>query len=503
MRPNEASIRTATRVFLAAILAASAAVLGCIGSDSSVADNGGIGGTGVSQGGVDSFGSIFVNGIEWDLTGATITIDGVAATESDLRVNMQVRVIGEIDPSGTTGVATSVTYDTTLMGPVASAPTLLVPDGSRVSLDVLGRTVIVDDADVSFGPGLSIATLAQDQLLRISGHVEAGGTVRATRIDLLGTFPVAVATEIEGIVSNLVKNPDGSGIFDVGPITVRYTAATPFSGTSAAALANGDAVDVSGDLRVSGTELDADEIEAVEDLFGTTDFEDIEIVGVVSNFVSNADFEVGGVSVDASTATFEPAGLMIADGMLLEVEGSLESGVLTATSVEDEDAEPGGSSSVAIEAELASIDTVARELVVLGVTVAADGDTELEDERDGEANFGFDDLVVGDWIKVEGEQTAPGQALAASIKRKAAEADVRLKGPVTALDPFAPSLDVAGQPIPVDGMTSYEDGLGNPRTEEEFFRTPGDVSLGSSVAVEDEAAVDPAALLEADTVSID
>jgi len=468
-----------------------------------VADNGGIGGTGVSQGGIDSFGSIFVTGIEWDLTGATVEIDGQAASETDLRVNMQVRVIGEINAGGTSGVATSVSYDTILMGPVDGAPTLLVPDGSRVSLMVLGRSVVVDDGDVSFGPGLTIGTLADDQLLRISGYEDVGGDVRATRIDLLGLFPVVDDTELEGLVSNLVKNPDGSGIFDLGSITVRYTAATEFSGFSVDDLANGDRVDASGDLRPSGTELDADEIEEVDDLFGSNDFEDIEIVGVVSNFVSNASFDVGGVRVDASMATFEPATLTIMDGMLLEVEGSLESGVLTAGHVEDEDAESASTSAVDVEGELSSIDALVRELVVLGVTVVADGETEIEDERDGEQNFGFDDLDVGDWITVEANQTTPGRAVARSIKRQADGTDVQLKGPVTALDPFLPSLEVAGQAIPIDGMTSYSNELGQPRTEEEFFRNPGDVALGSSVVVEDDVAADPATLLEADSVSID
>ncbi len=501
MRPNESVMQRSIRRSSTATLLLACLLIGCVGGETTTADNGGIGGTGVSQGEIDSFGSIFVTGIEWDLAGATIELDGQPATEADLRVNMQVRVIGEIEPGGTTAVATAVTYDSSLVGPVAAPPTILVPDGSRLTLSILGRSVLVDAAEASFGPGLSIALLAEDQLLRISGYQDDLGGIRATRVDLLGTFPIEDDVELDGAVANLLRNPDGSGIFDLGPVTVRYTPATGFSGLSEGDLENGTRVDVAGVLRASGTDLDASAIEAIEDPFETTDFEDIELVGIVSGFVSNADFRLGGVAVDASTAILDPPSLTIADGMLLEVEGSLAGGVLTATRVEDEHGE--GSSEIAIIGALSSIDVADRELLLLGVTIVADGLTEIEDERDEERNFGFDDLDVGDWIKVEGEQTTPGRARAKSIKRLEAGTELRLKGPVTALDAFAPSLDVVGQAIPIDGATSYFDELEQARTEEEFFRSPGDVALGTTVVVEDEAAVDATRLIEADVVSID
>jgi len=53
-------------------LAATALFCACSGR---FADNGGMSGTGISQGTVTSFGSVFVNGVEWDLTSSTIEID--------------------------------------------------------------------------------------------------------------------------------------------------------------------------------------------------------------------------------------------------------------------------------------------------------------------------------------------------------------------------------------------------------------------------------------------
>ena len=48
-------------------------------------------GTGISQGSISAFGSIFVNGVRWDLSTATIEVDGVVVS-GRLRVGMVVRV---------------------------------------------------------------------------------------------------------------------------------------------------------------------------------------------------------------------------------------------------------------------------------------------------------------------------------------------------------------------------------------------------------------------------
>ena len=133
-----------------------------------------------------------------------------------------------------------------------------------------------------------------------------------------------------------------------------------------------------------------------------------------------------------------------------------------------------------------------------------DGKTEFEDERDGLSNFGFDDLQAGDWVKLEAVSTGLGTALAKSIHRDNAEADIVLEGPVTAVDPLVPrALSVLDQPIPIDGMTAYFDDLGQPLTEEEFFENLGDDQTGDVVKVTDVGALQLDALLEADIVELE
>ncbi|HIF93666.1 MAG TPA: hypothetical protein EYQ60_11155 [Myxococcales bacterium] len=59
------------------------------------------------------------------------------------------------------------------------------------------------------------------------------------------------------------------------------------------------------------------------------------------------------------------------------------------------------------------------------------------------------------------------------------------------------------QPIPLDINTLYFDDLEQSRTEEEFFRNPGDVMIGDIVQVKDEFAFDLKTLGEADEVAIE
>ena len=73
----------------------------CGGGGSTIA---GIGGTGITTSGtITGFGSIFVNGVEYDLTGAGITVDGVPASDADLTLGMVLRFRRSLLQPGRTG----------------------------------------------------------------------------------------------------------------------------------------------------------------------------------------------------------------------------------------------------------------------------------------------------------------------------------------------------------------------------------------------------------------
>ncbi len=478
------------------------AFLSCSGGGN-LADNGGMSGTGISQGAISAFGSIFVNGVEWDVDDAEIEIDGRRGSQTDLRVGMVVRVEGD-RAGGASGTALSVVFDDALEGPIADDPVDVNPSGKRKQFSVLGIPVIVDIEHTHFGGGANFDNLVRDQVVEISGFALGNGTIRATRLELRGSFPDRSEAELRGRVSNLFKGPNGSGVFDLGSVFVRYDGTTTFEDGTRAELANGVLVEVEGNLRVSGDELDAARIELEDEGFGDEDFDDVEVEGFVTGFVSNASFVVAGVPVDATTAEFEPASLVLADGVQVEVEGRLEAGVLVADKVEGEgdDDEDEDDARVKIRAAVSAVSTNPNRLTLLDVNVSVDADSELEDERDDLPNFRFQDIQVGDWLEIEAVDTGAGTARALQVERDDADDDVVLQGPVTSLDVDAPALQVLGQAIPLDALTRYFDDE-NERSEEEFFRNPGDVEVGDTVKVTDQSASDLAALIEADEVEIE
>jgi len=511
MTRNE-TVVTRTRTIFAnaarwAATIGSALVLACApGGGGNHADNGGISGTGVSQGSISSFGSIFVNGVQWDVARATIEIDGVAASESALRVGMVVRVEGDFDEGNTTGRATRVRFEDILEGPIETAPVEAVP-GQVKTFTILGQSVTVDALETVFDDGATFAGLAADDVLEVSGFVGSGGEVEASRVSLRGTFPDDSDVDLIGTVANLVVNPNESGIFDLGSVVVHFAPTTPFMDVTRLALMNGDRVKVEGTLLSSGSEIDASEVELDAGGIGAVDLARVEIEGVATACSSAPDFCVGGTPVDISMATFEPVGFVPMIGDRIEVEGALISGTLEATRVESEDDDP-DQRNVRIEAAVTSVDAVGRSLVVLGVTIAADGDTLLEDDSEiGDESFTFEEVLVGDFVEIRGFYDGSPSVRALSITRDDAnpgEDDVRLEGPVTMLDPMTPTLSILGQPVePDEDMTDHFDQFGVLLTQEEFFRMPGGVVLGDVVRAEDREAADLSSLSEVDELEIE
>ena len=90
------------RLLLQIALAAAFLILtiSCGGSSSDSAAGGGIGGTGTigaSSGAIEGFGSVFVNGVEWETTGTEFEIEGVGGfSENNLHEGMRVKVEGTL-----------------------------------------------------------------------------------------------------------------------------------------------------------------------------------------------------------------------------------------------------------------------------------------------------------------------------------------------------------------------------------------------------------------------
>ena len=70
---------------------------------------------------ITGFGSVFINGVEYETDSTTVTTDdNDGASETDLQVGMVVSLSGEVNEDGATGNANTIHYDEQLKGPIES-----------------------------------------------------------------------------------------------------------------------------------------------------------------------------------------------------------------------------------------------------------------------------------------------------------------------------------------------------------------------------------------------
>lgn len=286
----------------------------------------GTGGTGsFGSGPVSGFGSIFVGGIEFDDSQATVVDDdGVAlpAAHASLRLGAMSEVEGGavVDgPAGPTAVAETVRLTRLVVGPVTAV------DVSRRTLNVLGQTLHVNGStvfDESMRAGL--AGLHVGDVVSAHALADAAGQPVATRIE-----PAAMgeAWRIRGFVAGF--NPSARR-FSIGAATLDVSnAANVPAGLAegqyvhvklmnAANFVSGSALTVSRFVPASATPLDAVRV-AIE--------------GVVVAPSSQGNFRIGAIAVDGSGATVLPASAALVAGAQAQVEGRLQANTLVASKV--------------------------------------------------------------------------------------------------------------------------------------------------------------------------
>jgi len=445
---------------------------------------GGIGGTGS----VSGFGSVWVNHIEWTTDTAAITLDGVPGTEADLRIGMVLDLKGQ--PTGPlTATARKVSFDDAIQGP-ATAITLISPTVKEAL--IFGTTVVLTEGITVFDtsdPSFSFATLAMDDVLEVSGHVDGAGDIHATWVRRLGVLTLGVTeVELEGVVSGLTGLPS----FMLGPVIVLMDAGTDFSDLTGSVV-NGRSVEAEGILIAAGI-VQAGSVGDVDELPNNS--AEYSLEGIVSDFVSLADFRVAGQQVDATGATFVPPDPgFVANGVVVEVEGPISAGVLVAGGVALEAPE------VEIEAELAfttDVDPVAGSVVLLGIDVDVASGAQLQDLRDALPGFGLADLVGGDFLRIHGVKQSSGVVLADELDRKVA-GDVHLKGPATGFDELAPEVEICGVTVPVSSGADFFDPFGAPLSLSEFFQG---LQIGVEVKVMDWMDADDTAIDVADEAQL-
>jgi hypothetical protein len=476
-----------------AVTTATAITIAACSSGSDVA---GIGGSGVtpvgftSSGTITGFGSIFVNGVEFETSSSTFSIDDTPGIESDLAVGMRVTVSGSVNDDGVTGTATNVSFDDDLQGPVGPTITENL-DQTVKTITLLGRSVNISSTRTSFdksgsNPALTGVTFDYDtivsgQYIEVSGFFNASGEVEATRIELKATtFDFSSnLIEIRGTIENLDTNLKTFNLVNAAGITIDASSAI-IDDSLSGGLADGVFVEVKGNCSdASCASLNASKVEP-----GLESFDDnykVEVEGIITRYVDDSDFDVNGFPVDASGTGVEriPPTFTLGINKEVEVEGNIVNGKLVASKVKDE------GDNIKIAATVTSVDSSSGsfELTPISgqpaITVKVDTSTQFEDDV---GNFNsaalLDNLNPGsDYLVVEGYDDGTGTVIASEVERESAD-DVIIQGIITAGSSGSNSVTILGVTIPFSGNTEFEDANDQPINADAFF---GAIQIGSTL----------------------
>lgn len=439
------------------------ALAGCGGSGSTDAPGDSTATNRTSVGQITGFGSIYVNGIEFETAGASYEVDDALASNDDaLAVGMVVKIEGAVNADGVTGTAFSVSYDDDVEGIVEElAPS---DDPNIKTFVVMGVTVVADANKTNFDSddsSFSFDTIADGDVVEVSGDYGPDARLYASFVEEQDADDDEY--EAKGTVSNwddvssFVLNLRNGSILNV---TLAPGAAIPDAG-----IDNGQFVEVEGtidDPVADPRALTAFKVELEDYDRLDEDDDEVEVKGMLVYDTATATWSVKGIELAFSDGTeYKPLSLrnMIADlsaaGMLVEVEGEKVGDVVLVDEIELEEDELKFKADVAGKSNGDTL-TLSFGGAMGTVDVIVNGETMFRDD-DTFVSISYDTINVDDKVEIEARWGDDGAIYASNLHLEDGS-DYEIEGPLGAID--AGSLDVLGVVWVIDSaITIFEDGM--------------------------------------------
>ena len=397
--------------------------------------------TDVAVGSITGFGSIIVNGIKYDDSSTTVSVDSdteksLAQTTADLKLGMQVEL------KHTAGLASEVLVASALRGPVTSV------DAAQYTLLVLGQKVLVDvsGADATVLDGFaSFADIKANDWIEVHATESADGSLKATRIERESAAQ-STAIKIAGKLSALDSI---AKTFKLGSTTINYANST--IRPAIAVLANDQRVYVFSDNAITAGVVNAKKIRIKDaKLVGVAQG---NVAGLVTDFVSLSDFKVGGIKVDASKARFENgAQADLVNGAAVRIKGAVNSGVITASEIEFKKKLGAESSVISVKGTVSDFVSLSS-FKLRGQTIDAANATFVG----GKAT----DLANGSFVELQA-QLVNGQIKAVKLTFIAQDKEgltLNLAGLVQNYDKAAQTITIAGASLKLLDTTVFSGGV--------------------------------------------
>jgi hypothetical protein len=441
---------------------------------------------------ITGFGSIYVNGVEYDTAGAAYVVDDAnASSDSALAVGMVVNVQGSVNPDGKTGSAESVSYDDDIEGIVEDLAT--DPDDMNVkTFVVMGVPIQADKNRTNFegedDPAFSFDTIMNGDNVEVSG--EYSDVLLASYIEKQD------AADDEFEAKGTVDLYDGSDQFvlilrngSTLNVTLAAGAEIPDAG-----VMDGQYVEVEGTIPDPVAAPDAFLASKVEvedeDRIDDDDEDEVEIKGILTYNADTVSWSVKDVQLAFGDNTeYSPETLedgiadLSADGLYVEVEGQYVDEVLQVREIEIEEDE------LEFKADIDDVTvTEPRDgSLVLSfgnapgtVDVRVTPDTMFLDD-DAMEHYDLNSIMVDDKVEVKARMGDDGIIYASSLHLED-DMGYEIEGPMDAMDEV--SIEVLGVVFTIDMDTFFENGM---PTTDDFVEVEDDDADGiaDSVEVED------------------
>lgn len=361
---------------------------------------GGISGTGISLGPVTGFGSIYVNGIKYEIDSATLKRNGgTAFVQNDFSIGEFVIVRGDVNDDKETGVASEISFTDTLRGQVTAASL-----GDK-NLEVMGQPISVGLRTTLIGFD-TLADVDAGKLVQVSGYRDADKHIIASSIKQLDSLD---KYKLSGAIASL---DTGNRKFQLENISVDYSEIALLADQ---ALENGMVVELESSSSINGQTFTAESIAEEKPLPDLPAGTELELEGVITSYTSPVEFAVNSIAVTTNDQTklVNVTGLL-ATGVKVEVAGVMSaSGILEATSLELRETPE----TVLIKGKILTIE--GNVIGLENTKVIVDASSFLtNDEATLSSQMSLTDLRLGDYIEVTGITLPEQQILAGRIERK-------------------------------------------------------------------------------------
>ena len=424
---------------------------------------------GVVVGPIAAFGSVFVNGIEFDTSKSTFNVRGASAADpTSLSVGMVVRVTGGHDAGH--GTATDIRYDAEIEGPVTGV-TVDATDNTVKRFTVLGQDVLAGATTVfkgEQGAPYAFANLANGDHVAVGGSF-SGGVLIATFIE--HTAATDTTYQVKGTVS-LLSGSRFTLTLNSGR-TLKITLAT--GATFPAGVANGVLVQLQGTIPVASrpTEFTASAValEDDDDFDGRGKTEQVshaDLVGVLS--AVGTTWNVRGTPLKfVASSVYEPVKLAsaitdkTAAGLRVQVQGAIVDGTLNVDQIRA-DGRANGAGDLEVAGTVASVSahpslpgTTVVEISFAPATgtfsVLVDAHTLLINDAVGAP--GLKALQPGvSFVEVRGHFNSAGSFVTGALRVDEAPGRYEVSGPVDKSGFVAGgSISVLGVKFGVDAST--------------------------------------------------